>query len=279
MSLLNVTEAEMDNILALAACADPQGLRSALERVAERERTTVAYLLCQMRNQFQLAPLHQVAMTGNRAVFEYIIDTLNAVSTSETGMYRSVINARSTIGTPLLIAVKNNHADLAQRLLRLGANPLLTDAFGGWIPLHHAVSQNYLYLALLLLNNDNSSQHINARTRSGESPLLLACRSGYVNMASLLLRRGDVSVDKSAQDAAGESVMHHAAKAHNLSLVRRLVSFGIPTALRNGQNITPYELAQAGWLVYRDANAAVAQEFREIMDELDASELAAEMGR
>jgi hypothetical protein len=73
--------------------------------------------------------------------------------------------------------------------------------------------------------------------------------------------------------------MHHAAKAHNLSLVRRLVSFGIPTALRNGQNNTPYELAQAGWLVYRDANAAVAQEFREIMDELDASELAAEMGR
>jgi ankyrin repeat protein len=279
MALLNLSEGETEDVLTLTGTQDLQGLKNMLESLAHQKGTSVTDLLCQMRNQSQLGPLHKVAMTGNLPAFDYMTDCLNVLLPDRPGLHNSVVNARSAVGTPLLLAAKNNHIGISQRLLNLGANPLISDPFAGWLPLHHAVQHNQLYLTHLLLSSNSSSAHVNAETRSAETPLLLACRNGHNNIASLLIQRGDHTIDKSARDAAGESAMHHAARTHNLKLVRKLGQAGVPTGIRNGQSQTPCDVARAGWLVWKDVDVAVAEDFKDIMDELDFLELVAEMER
>lgn len=277
MSLQNITPQETENVLTLAENGDVEVLMRELERLARRELTTVAVLLGYLKNEQQVGPLHKVAQRGHLAVLDYMFGDENGIFLHQSGLKRVIINARSAAGTPLSIAVKSRHTTLVQRLLNLGANVLIPESLGGWVPLHHAAELDQLYSTLNLLNVDRTGPHVNARTQSQETPLLIACRNSHNNIATFLLRRGHPVIDKGAQDATGESAMHHAARNHNLDLVRKLGHFQVPVSLVNYHNNTPYDLAYAGLLVWRDIAARVSDEFRDIIDEIDGFQLEQEM--
>jgi len=91
--------------------------------------------------------------------------------------------------TPLLAATRDSwhgRAEAVMTLLANGANPLAADAEGS-TPLHGAVLSADAGVAAMLLD---ASAPINALTRSGVSPLAIACRAANWPLAKFLLEHG-----------------------------------------------------------------------------------------
>ena len=99
------------------------------------------------------------------------------------------VNRASGGITPLLAATRDSwhgRAEAVMTLLANGANPLAADAEGS-TPLHGAVLSAEAGVAAMLLD---ASAPINALTRSGVSPLAIACRAANWPLAKFLLERG-----------------------------------------------------------------------------------------
>ena len=99
------------------------------------------------------------------------------------------VNRASGGITPLLAATRDSwhgRAEAVMTLLANGANPLVADAEGS-TPLHGAVLSADAGVAAMLLD---ASAPINALTRSGVSPLAIACRAANWPLAKFLLERG-----------------------------------------------------------------------------------------
>ncbi len=99
------------------------------------------------------------------------------------------VNRASGGITPLLAATRDSwhgRAEAVMTLLANGANPLVADAEGS-TPLHGAVLSAEAGVAAMLLD---ASAPINALTRSGVSPLAIACRAANWPLAKFLLERG-----------------------------------------------------------------------------------------
>ena len=99
------------------------------------------------------------------------------------------VNRASGGITPLLAATRDSwhgRAEAVMTLLANGANPLVADAEGS-TPLHGAVLSAEAGVAAMLLD---ASASINALTRSGVSPLAIACRAANWPLAKFLLEHG-----------------------------------------------------------------------------------------
>ena len=99
------------------------------------------------------------------------------------------VNRASGGITPLLAATRDSwhgRAEAVMTLLANGANPLAADAEGS-TPLHGAVLSAEAGVAAMLLD---ASAPINALTRSGVSPLAVACRAANWPLVKFLLERG-----------------------------------------------------------------------------------------
>ena len=99
------------------------------------------------------------------------------------------VNRASGGITPLLAATRDSwhgRAEAVMTLLANGANPLAADAEGS-TPLHGAVLSADAGVAAMLLD---ASAPINALTRSGVSPLAVACRAANWPLAKFLLEHG-----------------------------------------------------------------------------------------
>jgi ankyrin repeat protein len=99
------------------------------------------------------------------------------------------VNRASGGITPLLAATRDSwhgRAEAVMTLLANGASPLAADAEGS-TPLHGAVLSAEAGVAAMLLD---AAAPINALTRSGVSPLAVACRAANWPLAKFLLERG-----------------------------------------------------------------------------------------
>jgi len=89
--------------------------------------------------------------------------------------------------TALIWSTRAGSVPAVEALLRHGADPNLPGGVNGWTPLMHAVHQNQLVAARVLLD---SGAHVDSRGRSGETALMMAAGCGYTPLVELLLGRG-----------------------------------------------------------------------------------------
>lgn len=89
-------------------------------------------------------------------------------------------------GTPITVAASSGQAAVVSLLLKLGANPNLTDR-GSYTPLHWAAFYGHTAVVSLLLAN---GAKIDAQQNTGSTPLLLAVIRNRPTVVELLLKHG-----------------------------------------------------------------------------------------
>ncbi|CAB0035130.1 unnamed protein product [Trichogramma brassicae] len=113
------------------------------------------------------------------------------------------------VDSPLNLALANDHAAIAESLLRSGANPNSADAEGS-TPLHLICKgeRDSCHLAKVILELDSDKYQpvrIDARDNEGNTPLHLALRHGHKKLAAFLLRKG---ADPNSTNEKGSSPLH-----------------------------------------------------------------------
>jgi hypothetical protein len=93
----------------------------------------------------------------------------------------NILNAKDE--SPLMLAALRGQHDLAERLIKKGADVNKT----GWAPLHYAASSGHLTIISLLLEN---SAYIDAESPNGTTPLMMAAMYGTPAAVKLLLQEG-----------------------------------------------------------------------------------------
>ncbi len=152
------------------------------------------------------------------------------------------LNARDLDGTPaILVATHCNHNDIAELLIRKGADirkPV--DAKGNTL-LHKACTTGNYGFAALLLQNGVESKVVNLQEIC---PLHLAVKNGHEYLCRLLLTNQALTT---VMDRKGDTPLHVAARRREVSLIKLLVSAGSPLDCRNARGFTPlHEAARAG---------------------------------
>jgi ankyrin repeat protein len=131
--------------------------------------------------------------------------------------------------TPLLRASEEGHVKVAQVLLEHGVN---TEARGvaGWSPLERASDRGYLEVAQVLLEH---GADVNAQDKDNWTPLHLALGE---EVARLLLKNG---ADANAVNAKGLTPLHNTSGLGRLGATRVLLEHGVDVNARDANNATP----------------------------------------
>lgn len=139
--------------------------------------------------------------------------------------------------TPLMIAAEKGFQDCCELLLKVGANPLVTDK-QGWSAMHRAAQQGKTEIVRMLSAN---KQLLNSKTKVGATPLILAARNGHTELCELLLREG---ADPLAQQL-GLNAMHWAISWHKIEVVRMFAANRQLINSKDKDGCTP--LMKASW--------------------------------
>jgi len=132
---------------------------------------------------------------GNTKHVNHVIDSL---------ILTTIINGRDSRGmTPLHLASKKGHEDVAVNLLHRGADLHLADKMG-W------------------------------------TPLFWACMEGHVNIAQMLIKRG---ADPSGLDNGKATCLHYAAMEGHIEVVRLLIDSGVDISIKDHINQSPVQAA------------------------------------
>ncbi|XP_058229006.1 dynein axonemal heavy chain 12 [Hemibagrus wyckioides] len=121
--------------------------------------------------------------------------------------------------SPLVIAIRNNHYDMAKLLLCFNANVNLKLAHCR-TALHEAARSGVTDIAMLLLK---SGADPDPRSTYGLTPLALAAQGGHMEIVRELLRRG-ADVDSQAQDWA--TILYEASASGNPDIISLLLEYG-----------------------------------------------------
>jgi ankyrin repeat protein len=118
-----------------------------------------------------------------------------------TRAYQELIDRSVYQGThsALMLAILGDHRGLARRLLSLGANANLANAFSGRTPLIEAASRGFLDVVEALISSGAS---LTSRdTYSDENALTAAIERGHLDVARVLARAGAPLDTRSLADA------------------------------------------------------------------------------
>ncbi len=138
--------------------------------------------------------------------------------------------------TPLMISSFNGNEEMAELLIRSGANVKITDN-AGYGPMHWAAFNGYLKVVKLLY-----AQHgeVNVRSQHGWTPLLQAATRGHLDVCITLVSAG-ADVNLTSND--GWSPLHKACANGHTDVVKLLLSQGADRNAHYNDSITPLELA------------------------------------
>ena len=144
----------------------------------------------------------------------------------------------TTSETALLIAVKMNYLDIAEALIRAGAQIDLADSKGA-APLHYASLYGYAEMTDMLLYYD---AQINLKTDDGFSVLHTAIYSGYVDITEMLIKNG---ANMESRDNDGNTPFLIAASFGDTLIMNMLYKYGVDFYANNNMNYNALTLAIA----------------------------------
>jgi ankyrin repeat protein len=208
------------------------------------------------------SPLHYAALYGLHAIVKFLV-----TQNSQDVHSRSFDDALS----PLHLASRQGHEDVARSLLEHGASTTAQDKDGS-TPLHLASERGCqevtrlllehgadataqtkfgpgstpLHLALLREDNDIArllleyGADTTVRTKDGSTPLHLAMHQEHDGIARSLLERG---ADTTAQTKEGWTPLHMASRFGREDLARLLLDHGADTTAQTKDGSTPLHLA------------------------------------
>ena len=125
------------------------------------------------------------------------------------------VNALNSKGeSPLMLAALRGQEDVAQRLMKKGADVNKT----GWTPLHYAASGGKLPLLKLLIENH---AYIDAESPNGTTPLMMAAMYGTGESVEWLLQEG---ADPRLKNQQGLTALAFAQRGERPDAVKSLSS-------------------------------------------------------
>ena len=139
----------------------------------------------------------------------------------------------------LLKAVKENGVILAEILIRKGVCVNAKDSYNGRTALHHAAHRGDEELCCLLVANGAT---FNTGDSTGDTPLHLAAREGHVDVVSMLL---DMRTDMiEARGRSGATPLLCASLTNRLNVVQLLLQRGAKVNTADDERMTPLHAAQ-----------------------------------
>lgn len=186
---------------------------------------------------------------GEIAVQQMLNDRLmHAARHGNSGMAHSAIMMKADIeysdirhdnrDTPLLIALKNGHNDVAELLIRLGAN-VNADGKHDNTPLHIAAATGNLRLVHLLLEKGAA---VNTENCVFESPLYLAARNGHLPVIKLFVGKTNVNINRNYYET--EKSLTTESLAGSAACAQKVKDFIEKNPSENGYHFTPAEVAK-----------------------------------
>ena len=138
--------------------------------------------------------------------------------------------------SPLHIVVKNKGSTTLLRTLIERGYPLDTRNADGYTPLNYAIEAGNVSMAEILLEK-------------GSNPFQTIDKKG-TNGVTIALDKEDrkiieniVKYASGLSDIQGNTILHYAAKTSSIEIVKLLLSYGIPTNIKNVAGDTPYTVA------------------------------------
>lgn len=114
--------------------------------------------------------------------------------------------------SPLMLAVLKGHKDIAEQLIKKGADINKT----GWTPLHYAASSGHIAIISLLLEQH---AYIDAESPNGTTPLMMAAMYGTGEAVDLLVAEG---ADTRLKNQQGMTALQFAEAGERPDAVRTL---------------------------------------------------------
>jgi ankyrin repeat protein len=143
------------------------------------------------------------------------------------------VKAKDDMGwTPLLLASRWNHIEIAKLLLDRGADVKAKDNWGD-TPLHRASRYNRIEIVGLLLEK---GADMGAKNRWGQTPLHLASENNNIEIAKLLL---DAGADVEAKDNDGWTPLHWASARNYIEIAKLLLERGADPWAEDSANKIP----------------------------------------
>jgi ankyrin repeat protein len=163
------------------------------------------------------AEIHQAVIRGDSLSVKALVDESP-----------QLLNARDENGkTPLSLAVEKGNIDIAQFLIKRGADVNLAD-MENKSPLHIAAAKGDPEIVMLLLEQE--AVDIDDRSRiqrdgfeGGWTPLHMACLEGHPEIVRLLLEHG---ADREAKDGIQRTPLILAAEGRSLPVAQVLIEHG-----------------------------------------------------
>ena len=153
--------------------------------------------------------------------------------------HKANVNARTDSGdTPLILAAKHKHDNVMHTLL--SDSQCLVDAKGqdGYTALHYSCRYGHVDIVRTLVKHKANG---NARTDSGDTPLILAAKHKHDNVVHALLSDSQCLMDAKGQD--GYTALHYACRYGHVDIVKILVKHKANVKARTEHGDTPLHLA------------------------------------
>lgn len=138
----------------------------------------------------------------------------------------------------LCAAASMGHADLARLLIDNGADVEARNR-SGQTPLHLAANRDHAEIIRLLL--DSGADIDAAESRYAYRPLHIVASNGSVDVIELLVRRG---ADLDTQTLRGHTALHLAAAKGNAGVVEVLLKYRAKLDIRDNDGLTALEQAE-----------------------------------
>ncbi|MEG5045844.1 ankyrin repeat domain-containing protein [Microcoleus sp. B4-C1] len=206
------------------------------------------------KNKYGMTPLH---MARSKAIAKILLAAGAKINIKED-------NAQNGKSTALLHnAAHIGFKELVQQLIKDGANVAIRDDYRR-TPLHYATTKEVAALLMLDVNArdksgntplhlavDRGSQDIaelliangagvNVRNENGQTPLYRAIAIGHNEIAALLINNG---TDVNNIDGSGTTPLHKAAHYGTVKILKLLIAKGAEINIQDNQRKTPLDIA------------------------------------
>jgi ankyrin repeat protein/ketosteroid isomerase-like protein len=155
---------------------DPDPLLSSEQMIKDRKQSDQQKINCQI--------LMAAVVSGNSS----LVKELLAAGAHVDERY-PIVNSFNDYHTPLLVACRDGHLEIAQELIRSGADVNAVELTFGAVPLHKAVYNGHVEITSLLVQQPEINLNFQGAT-NGYTPLHDALWHGFSDCAKVLVEAG-----------------------------------------------------------------------------------------